>query len=309
MALGVLAGCGGSSGPSSPEVPALSAFALFPSRRAAVVGEVIDLKVSGRDLTGVPVIGIEPQLTSSNPSVVLIEPSDRVAAKGVGTAVVRASAGGKTAEATIYVGAATYDYATLGAPRVVTADYIDLSKIERISRFRSTVGHSYTDGSETCRSMKHYFQPKSALDWRTVDVYSPVDGTIFGIANDGAFGKQLVIRPRLAPVVNVALFHVSVDSSIGQDAWVNAGDRIGRHAAQNTYSDIAVSIGPKEGGRLISYFEAMTDAVFATYQTRGVSSRSAMIVTQAERDADPVPCVGESQFTISGKLPDWVTLK
>ena len=55
---------------------------------------------------------------------------------------------------------------------------------------------------------------------------------------------------------------------------------------------------------MISYFDAMTDAVFGPYQARGVASRSAMILTKADRDADPVSCLGESQFTISGKLPD-----
>jgi hypothetical protein len=73
-------------------------------------------------------------------------------------------------------------------------------------------------------------------------------------------------------------------------------------------SDIAMSIGPKEGGTLISYFEAMTDSLFALYQARGVASRAAAIITEAERDADPVPCVGEQPFTVHGTLPDWLAL-
>lgn len=303
----VVAGCGGGSDGSGPTGPSLSELTLFPDRRVAVVGEAITLTVAARDVAG-NVVAVVPQFTSTNPDVVFIEPSGRPVTRGVGTAVVRATAGGKSAEATIYVGAATYDYATLGAPKVVTANYIDLSKIERISRFRSTVGHSYTDGSETCRSMKHYFQPRSTLDWTTVDVYSPVDGTIFGISPDGAFGMRLLIRPRLAAVVQVVLFHVNLDATVVRDAWVNAGDHLGRHASQSTYSDVAIGIGPKEGGTLFSYFDAMTDAVFQTYQARGVASRSAMIISKAERDADPVPCVGESQFTVFGTLPNWVAL-
>ena len=89
---------------------------------------------------------------------------------------------------------------------------------------------------------------------------------------------------------------------------MNAGERIGRHASQSTMSDIAISVGPKETGTLISYFDAMTDAVFAAYQSRGVPSREAAIVTRDERDADPVPCVGEHQFTVQGTLPDWLDL-
>jgi len=70
----------------------------------------------------------------------------------------------------------------------------------------------------------------------------------------------------------------------------------------------AVSQVPKEGGDLISYFEVMTDEVFALYQARGVASREAAIITKEERDADPVPCVGEEQFTVHGTIPDWLVL-
>jgi hypothetical protein len=187
-------------------------------------------------------------------------------------------------------------------------NYIDLSKIERISRFRSTVGHSYTDGSETCRSMKHYYQPKLTVDWTSVDIFSPASGTLWGIAPDGAFGMRLVLRPRDFQALQVQLFHVTPDPGIVINSWVDAGQHIGRHAASNTMSDIAMSIGPKEGGRLISYFQVMTDGVFAQYAARGVASREAMIITKEQRDGDPVPCVGESQFTVHGTLPDWFVL-
>jgi len=89
---------------------------------------------------------------------------------------------------------------------------------------------------------------------------------------------------------------------------VDAGDHIGEHSSNFTMSDIAVSIGGKEDGTLISYFETMTDDVFAEYQARGVASREAAIITAEERDADPVPCEAELQFTVHGTLPDWLDL-
>jgi len=288
--------------------PALSFLALFPDRRAAVVGEQIVLEVTARDLAGGDLPNLVPTYTSSSSSVVRIDPSSGIVASGVGTATVRASAGGLTAQTIVYVGAATYDLASLGPPVVLPANYIDLSKIERISRFRSTVGHSYTDGSETCRSMKHYYQPKLSLDWTTVDIYAPASGTVMGIAPDGAFGYRMRIRPRDLPVLDIQIFHVTLDSGIVRDRWVDAGEHIGRHASSGTMSDIAMSIGPKEGGTLISYFDAMTDSVFALYLARGVASRAAAIITEAERDADPVPCVGEQPFTVHGTLPDWLVL-
>jgi len=153
-----------------------------------------------------------------------------------------------------------------------------------------------------------YYQPKLSLDWTTVDIYAPASGTVMGIAPDGAIGSRIRIRPRDLPVLDIQIFHVSIDSGVVRYRWVDAGEHIGRHASSATMSDIAMSIGPKEGGTLISYFDAMTDAVFAQYQARGVPSREAAIITEAERDADPAPCVGEQQFTVHGTLPDWLVL-
>jgi hypothetical protein len=211
----------------------------------------------------------------------------------------------------VHVGPATYDLAALGPPRILDANYIDLAKIERISRFRSTVGHSYTNdtGDETCRSMKHYYQPRSSVDWRSVDVFSPTAGSVQSVSPDGAAGFRIQIRPRDLPVLYVLIFHVDPNPGIVRGTWVEASEHLGRHASSFTMSDIGMSIGPKQGGTLISYFETMTDDVFAEYQARGVSSRSAAIITRAERDGDPVPCVGEQQFTRAGTLPDWVNLR
>ena len=32
------------------------------------------------------------------------------------------------------------------------------------------------------------------------------------------------------------------------------------------------------------------------------------MITRAERDADPVPCVGDSQFLVTGTLSNWLSL-
>jgi hypothetical protein len=66
-------------------------------------------------------------------------------------------------------------------------------------------------------------------------------------------------------------------------------------------SDIAASIGSRQAGTPVSYFQVMSDDVFAQ-QARGIPSREAAMITRAERDADPVPCVGESQFLVTGTL-------
>jgi len=304
-----LSGCGGGSdGPAGPAGPPLSQLALFPHRLVVKVGDTVDLQVIALDLNGLELAGVRPTYTSTNTTVATVDPDGRIIPRAVGTTTIRGAAGGQTAQTELYVGAASYDLAALGPPRVLSANYIDLSMIDRISRFRSTIGHSYTDGSETCRSMKHYFQPKPSVDWTDVAIYSPTAGTIAGIAADGSFGSRIRILPRDQPILDIQIFHVALRSYIVRGTWVEAGESIGFHSSPNTMSDIAMSIGPKEGGTLISYFDAMTDAVFAQYQARGVSSRQAAIITEAERDADPVPCVGEQGFTVHGTLPDWLEL-
>ena len=53
----------------------------------------------------------------------------------------------------------TYDVDKNGVPQFMEADYIDLSRITQISKFRSAAGHDFSDSFESCRSMKHYFWP------------------------------------------------------------------------------------------------------------------------------------------------------
>jgi hypothetical protein len=314
LALGAIAfACGGSGapggpGPSSPS-PTLSQLTLFPSRLVTMVGETVPLRVTAWDSAGAEVLNVSPEFSSANPGVVRVEPGGRLVASGVGTVTVRATAGGQTAESVFHVGAATYDLAALGPPRVLTASYLDLGAVERISRFRSAIGHSFTDGSgETCRSMKHYFQPKPSVDWTSVNVYAPSAGSILQIAPDGAFGSRLVLRPRDLAALEITLFHVNPDPGIVLNGWIESGDRIGRHASSGTMSDIAVSFGPRQTGTLVSYFQVMSDDVFAQYQARGIPSRDAAIITRAERDADAVPCVGESPFLVTGTLSNWLSL-
>lgn len=305
----ILFGCGKTENTTEPTDIQLSYLELFPAKIATIEGDNFLLDIIARDLNGSEVSDAKVQYTSYNSDIVQINQIGLITIIGVGIDTIRASAGGQTAQTIVYAGDSTYDFELQGTPQnMLDADYIDLSKIERISRFRSAIGHSYTDGTETCRSMKHYFQPKLSEDWTQVDIYAPATGTVLRLRVDGAYGKQVTIRPVNLPAFDVIIFHVNLDSQIVEGSWVEAGEHIGRHASQNTMSDIAVGYKPKDGGKLISYFEVMTDDVFLQYQLRGVSSRQAAIITKEERDADPVPCVDEQPFTEHGNLPNWLDL-
>ena len=45
-----------------------------------------------------------------------------------------------------------------------------------------------------------------------------------------------------------------------------------------------------------------------TYLGKGKGHLVSFFITKEERDADPVPCVGEGLFTVEGIIPDWLVL-
>src|SRR3989344_843560 len=102
-------------------------------------------------------------------------------------------------------------------PQFIQADWIDLSKVASISQFRSGAGHSFVDRSESCRSMKHYYNLASTLDkshgWQPGDapppapnegegvaIYSPMDGEITDFDEENVdFGLQIRLKPVSQP--------------------------------------------------------------------------------------------------------------
>jgi hypothetical protein len=193
------------------------------------------------------------------------------------------------------------------ACRFVARDYIDLASIDRISRFRSSVGHDYHDDVETCRSMKHYVPPRATVNWSTVPIVAPITGSIELTRPDFA-GTQIVIRSAAQPAFLFVIFHVTPSIGVADGTPVTAGQPIGTHVGSVTMSDIAVFVQTPSGRRLVSWFETMSDELFAAYAARGVASREAAIISRAERDGDPLRCDGEA-FTASGALASWMPLR
>jgi hypothetical protein len=194
----------------------------------------------------------------------------------------------------------------LGIPRFVADNYLDLGMIEQISRFRSSAGHDYHDDFESCRSMKHYFLPKPSVDWTTLPIRAPVSGTIV-LTRVEALGTQVLISSSAQPAFLFTIFHVNPTVPVTPGTAVSAGAQLGWHIGSQTMSDIAVGVNTPSGYKLVSWFDVMTDGLFATYAARGVASRSAAVITRAARDADPLTCSGET-FTSAGTLTNWLTL-
>ncbi len=195
-------------------------------------------------------------------------------------------------------------------PKFIQADWIDLSRIGSISKFRSSSGHDFSGNGETCRSMKHYFNPiRTQEDQNIIDrnkgypppfsldgaieIYSPVDGKIISVESENSdIGKQVYLRPDNYPEFTIRLFHIFLLDEFKKGSSVKAGERIGSIGRiQN--ADIAVVKGSPYGRNFISYFEVMTDEIFAKYQALGIKSKNDLILTKEYRDAHPLECNGE----------------
>lgn len=208
-------------------------------------------------------------------------------------------------------GADTYDVNANGIPEFISTNYIELAKIQQISCFRSGIGHDYSDDFESCRSMKHYFQPSNTVDWSAVQITSPVTGTITSLMGETLTngGTQIHIQPQAWPAFTVIIFHVQTNNMLAVGNTVTAGQSLGTHIGPQTTSDIAVGVNTPEGYQLVSYFDVMTDSLFAAYQARGVNSRTNLIISAAARDADPLTCDTNGIFLTPGSLTNWVDLQ
>jgi hypothetical protein len=184
-------------------------------------------------------------------------------------------------------------YSPAGSPpRFVATDFVDLAAITSISKFRSGAGHDYSDGFETQRSMKHYYLPFDASggDNETIVVRSPVAGTLTMAWDEGTRSNQIRIVPSDYPYLTIVIFHVATDLAPG--VQLAEGEQIGfadvTGGAGQATADFDIAVWSSDG-RLISWFDIMSDALFAsTYVPRGVADRDALIISKDFRDANPV---------------------
>ncbi len=194
--------------------------------------------------------------------------------------------------------AATYDLTLLGVPKFVNTNYIDLTRITQLTKFRSSAGHDYSDSFETCRSMKHYFMHPDA----TSSIFAPVTGTVTNVFPEWA-GMQVQITSQAQPAFTFVIFHVVLQQPLAIGAQVQEGQVLGTHVGLQTFSDIAVRVDTPSGMRLVSYFSTLTDAAFAPFQARGIATREQMSFTREQRDAAPYLCTGDN-FTSLGAPAD-----
>jgi hypothetical protein len=206
-------------------------------------------------------------------------------------------------------------------PRIVTYNFIDLSPFVAISKIRSITGHMYAAGDseydetgKSCRSMKHYFESYTTDQrWNNsfgsyntkgnVSFYSPVDGTLDSVvtaAYEGGTEYQFRVESSLQPRIGFSFHHVDLLPVLRNGGEVTAGQLLGTIYRNNGQGEIATDIqtGKKVGDSkdYISFFDVMSDELFAQYQAKGINSRSQMTIPLAEREANPIGCtLGDGQ--------------
>lgn len=194
------------------------------------------------------------------------------------------------------------------APQI-SANFTELNKIDKISRYRSCAGHTTVpqDEREMRRSMKHYFSVKPEyLGSDTVKIYSPFDGYVAIVREDRADGLEgeiwivpddlFVILPPIGRW-SFSVQHINILEGLKRGSKVMAGELIGYAAVASknrgtfdvVYAKGAISskridnwMGPFSD--LDSVFNHMSDDVFAQYKDRGINSKEDLIISKEDRD-------------------------
>ena len=196
-------------------------------------------------------------------------------------------------------------------PKIATHNFIDLDPYIRITKIRAVYGHNYNYGSPeydptgtSCSSMKHYLDAYTSdqrwdgnfgsYDTRgVVKFYSPVDGDMYTVVpgeTEQGTEYQFYISPTDYQKLTFTFHHVDLLEEFVSGGSVAAGQHIGYIMRPNGQGEIAVSISDGVHSQYISFFDVMTDEVFAEYQARGITSRDQMTISKEERAANPIPC-------------------
>lgn len=206
-------------------------------------------------------------------------------------------------------------------PPTLTANFIDIEKVERISKFRSCQGHIVipTDESETKRNMKHYVIIKPEFRGKdTVKLYAPYDGWISGFfsnTNDGLEGEIWLSNGN---EWEFSFEHIHVLPSINVGTRVKAGDLLGY--VPDKGFDVVYAVGASSQKvidgwnspfvKLDSAFLHMDAATFSQYQNLGVSNPETFIYTKDFRDNNPCEYRDKQGGLNDFAHPeDWITFK
>jgi hypothetical protein len=203
--------------------------------------------------------------------------------------------------------AEVWDPDSQGIPKIASL-YTDAARIARVSLYRSSVGHDYSDFAEACRSMKHYFQPLDSTNWYTLPIWSPISGSVTRFEQEWA-GSKIEIASTDFPAFRFVIFHLNAARMFQVGDRLSEGEYLGTHIGVQTYSDVAVIVNdPTHQGRMVSYILTLTDKAFSSLTGALPIQREDYIISKAARDANPLECNGD-QFLPGDVLPQWKDIK
>jgi hypothetical protein len=214
-------------------------------------------------------------------------------------------------------------------PPGLVANFVDLNKVSRVSKFRSCTGHSTVpqDGREMKRNMKHYITlyPEYKKE-NSVEIFSPYDGYVALIMNE-----EIWVAPQRKSILNIlpinqwmfSVIHVKPKEGLGIGSKVKAGELIG-YGTFLQYPEFdpsfdavygTMGIPPKRidnwnspYGKLDSIFNHMSTEVLAEYEQKGLT-RESTILSKEERDNNPCTYRDAGPYFENSGSNDWVELK
>lgn len=221
-------------------------------------------------------------------------------------------------------------------PPKLVANFVDIKKVQEISKFRSCAGHTTVpqDMREMKRNMKHYIKvyPEYKKE-NTVELYSPYDGYVSVIRADmgDKLEGELWIAPdrkflSFLPPFGLWMFsfeHMRPRADLKYGTKVKAGELVGYASFLVTERDATfdalygkIGIPPKRIDNwnspfsdLDSIFYHMTEDVLGQYRQRGITEEN-ILVSKEARDNNPCVYREQGPYFINHDDPNnWVSLK
>lgn len=181
---------------------------------------------------------------------------------------------------------------------ILTANFIDLAKVGKISKYRSCQGHTVVpqDESESARSMKHYVVLKPEyVGGNKVEVYSPISGIVKSTRAEPQKGLEGEIwLGNKGSNWDVSIQHLVILDSVKEGMKITAGEIIG-HVANNGI-DVVYGVGAHSVKTIDGYqspylnldspFSHINESVLALYQARGIEQED-LVYSKEYRDQNP----------------------
>ena len=221
----------------------------------------------------------------------------------------------------------------------VTAPPFNLQDVASITKFRSCVGHDYSEGSvdgqvvsdnpsfEKFSSMKHYVTPLADAAGNRTSVFAPFDGVVTAVVPDtgktsnGASsanpGSQIHLVPYANPAYTFTFMHI-YGISVKPGDRVKGGQKLGYHEVPPQFAghdsfDIAMSkfdLAALQAHVMlqVSFMTVLSAQVGGTFASAGLTPATT-IWPRAYRESHPCQ-VGQGGFFVGAPNPDdTVTLK